>query len=79
MYTDSVNVWRMALFQYFKKVDKSYPGTNLPDPQGALLKEVCTLVFNIHSKRKSCSHTAIKVVKGTYVPQDECWNEAEIG
>ena len=30
----------MALFQYFKKVDGNYPGTNLPDPQGALSKEV---------------------------------------
>ena len=30
----------MALFQYFKKVDGNYPGTNLPDPQGAFLKEV---------------------------------------
>jgi len=30
----------MALFQYFKKVDGNYPGTKLPDPQGALSKEV---------------------------------------
>ena len=29
----------MALFQYFKKVDGNYPGTKLPDPQGALSKE----------------------------------------
>ena len=30
----------MALHQYFKKVDGNYPGTNLPDPQGELSKEV---------------------------------------
>jgi len=30
----------MALFQYFKKVDGNYPGTKLPDPQGAFSKEV---------------------------------------
>ncbi len=30
----------MALFQYFKKVDGNYPGTKLPDPHGALSKEV---------------------------------------
>ena len=29
-----------ALFQYFKKVDGNYKGTNLPNPQGALPKEV---------------------------------------
>ncbi len=31
---------KMALFQYFNKVDGNYPGTNLPDPRGALSKEV---------------------------------------
>ena len=30
----------MALFEYFWKVDGNYPGTKLPDPQGALSKEV---------------------------------------
>ncbi len=35
----------MALFQYFKKVEGNYPGTKLPDPRGALSKEVpsCSL------------------------------------
>jgi len=34
---------KMALLQYFRKVDGNYPGTKLPDPQGALLKEVPSL------------------------------------
>ena len=30
----------MAMFQYFKRVDGQYPGSKLPDPQGALAQEV---------------------------------------
>ena len=30
----------MAMFQYFKRVDVQYPGSKLPDPQGALAQEV---------------------------------------
>ena len=30
----------MAMFQYFKRVDGQYPGSMLPDPQGALAQEV---------------------------------------
>jgi len=30
----------MAVFQYFKRVDGQYPGSKLPDPQGALAQEV---------------------------------------
>jgi len=29
----------MAMFQYFKKVDGQYPGSKLPDPQGALAQK----------------------------------------
>ena len=61
----------MALFQYFKKVNGNYPGTNLPDPQGALSKEV-------PSSLKSATNTEIaavlqplaagaKAVRGTYL------------
>jgi len=28
------------MFQYFKRVDGQYPGSKLPDPQGALAQEV---------------------------------------
>jgi len=30
----------MAMFQYFKRVDGQYPGSELPNPQGALTQEV---------------------------------------
>ena len=30
----------MAMFQYFKRMDGQYPGSKLPDPQGALAQEV---------------------------------------
>ena len=30
----------MAMFQYFKRVDGQYPGSKLPDSQGALAQEV---------------------------------------
>jgi len=30
----------MAMFQCFKRVDGQYPGSKLPDPQGALAQEV---------------------------------------
>ena len=30
----------MAMFQYFKRVDGQYPGSKLPDLQGALAQEV---------------------------------------
>ena len=30
----------MAMFQYFKRVDGQYPGSKLPNPQGALAQEV---------------------------------------
>ena len=30
----------MAMFQYIKRVDGQYPGSKLPDPQGALAQEV---------------------------------------
>ena len=33
----------MAMFQYFKRVDGQYPGSKLPDPQGALAQEVPSL------------------------------------
>ena len=30
----------MAMFQNFKRVDGQYPGSKLPDPEGALAQEV---------------------------------------
>ena len=30
----------MATFQYFRSVDGQYPGSKMPDPQGALAQEV---------------------------------------
>ena len=49
----------MAMLQYFKRVDGQYPGSKLPDPQGALAQEVPsraisaanTEVCSMHPKR----------------------------
>jgi len=59
----------MALSQYFRKVDGNCPGTKLPDPQGALSKEV-------PSSSISAANTEIATVlqpggQGN-IPQDQC-------
>jgi len=38
---------KMAMFQYFKRVDGQYPGSKLPDPQGALAQEVPSCATSI--------------------------------
>ena len=40
MHKFSIVDGKMATFQYFKRVDGEYPGSKLPDPQGALAQEV---------------------------------------
>ena len=37
----------MAMFQYFKRVDGQYPGSKLPDPQGALAQEVPSRAISV--------------------------------
>ena len=61
----------MALFQYFKKVDENYPGTKLPDPQGALSKEVPSSLISAANMEIAAvlqpSASSTKVVRGTYL------------
>jgi len=40
----------MAMFQYFKRVDGQYPGSKLPDPQGALAQEVPSRAISAANK-----------------------------
>ena len=61
----------MALFQYFKKVDGNYPGTKLPDPQGALSKEVPSSSISAANTEIAAvfqpSAAGAKAVRGTYL------------
>ena len=61
----------MALFQYFTKVDGNYPGTNLPDPQGALSKEVPSSSISAANMEIAAvlqpSAAGTKGVRGTYL------------
>ena len=61
----------MALFQYFKKVDGNYPGTKLPDPQGALMKEVPSSLISAANTEIAAvlqaSAAGTKAVRGTYL------------
>ena len=61
----------MALFQYFKKVDGNYPGTKLPDPQGALSKEVPWSLISAANMEIAAvlqpSAAGAKAVRGTYL------------
>jgi len=72
----------MALFQYFKKVDENYPGTKLPDPQRALLKEVPTSSISAANTEIAAvlqpSATGAKAVRGTYL-KISAEKKAEIG
>ena len=73
----------MALFQYFKKVDGNSPGTKLPDPQGALSKEVPSPRLRYPQQTRKLqlyfSHQlpAVKAVRGTYL-KISAEKEAEI-
>ena len=63
----------MAMFQYFKRVDGQYPGSKLPDPQGALAQEV-----HICGKYRSCFTSASWWSEGEHernVPENEFWKE----
>ena len=72
----------MALFQYFKMVDGNYPGTKLPDPQGALSKEVPLSSISTANTEIATvlqpSAAGVKVVRGTYL-KINAENKAEIG
>ena len=72
----------MALFQYFNKVDGNYPGTKLPDPQGALSKEVPSSLISTANTEiaavRQPSAASVKVVRGTYL-KISAENKAEIG
>ena len=72
----------MALFQYFKMVDGNYPGTKLPDPQGALSKEVPSSLISAANTEIATvlqpSAAGVKVVRGTYL-KINAENKAEIG
>ena len=61
----------MALFQYFKKVDGNYPGTNLPDSQGAHSKEVLSSMTSTANTEMAAvlqpSADGTKTVRGTYL------------
>ena len=72
----------MAMFQYFKRVDGQYPGSKLPDPQGALAHEV-------PSRAISAANTEVAVLqqaggaggakaRGTYLKMSS-EKKAEIG
>ena len=71
----------MALFQYFKKMDGNYPGTKLPDPQGALSKEVPSSISAANTEIAAVlqlSAAGTKVVRGTYL-KISAEMKAEIG
>ena len=73
---------KMTLFQYFKKVDGNYPGTKLPDPQGALTKEVPSSLISAANTEIATvlqpSAAGAKAVKGTYL-KISAEKKAEIG
>jgi len=79
---NSKNPGKMALFQYFNKVDGNYPGTKQPDPQGALLKEVPSSSISTANTEIAAvlqpSAASVKVVRGTYL-KISAENKAEIG
>ena len=72
----------MALLQYFKKVDGNYPGTKLPDPQGALSKEAPSSSISAASTEIAAvlqpSAAGAKAVRGTYL-KISAEKKAEIG
>ena len=72
----------MALFQYFTKVDGNYPGTNLPDPQGALSKEVPLCSISAANMEIAAvlqpSAAGAKAVRGMYL-KISAEKKAEIG
>jgi len=58
----------MALFQYFKKVNGNYPGTKLPDPQGALSKVPSSSISAANTEIAAVlqsSAAGAKTVRGT--------------
>ena len=69
----------MAMFQYVKRVDGQYPGSKLPDPQGALAQEV-------PSRAISAANTEVPLpasaswwsTRGTYLKMSS-EKKAEIG
>ena len=72
----------MALFQYLKKLDGNYPGTKLPDPQGALTKEVPSSSISAANTEIAAvlqpSAAGAKAVRGTYL-RISAEKKAEIG
>ena len=72
----------MALFQYFKKVDGNYPGTKLPDPRRALLKEVPSSLISAANTEIATvlqpSAAGAKAVRGTYL-KISAEKKAEVG
>ena len=72
----------MPLFQYFKKVDGNYPGTELPDPQQALSKEVPSSSISAANTEIAAvlqpSAAGTKAVRGTYL-KISAEKKAEIG
>ena len=73
---------KIALFQYFKKVDGNYPGTKLPDPQGALSKEVPSSLISAAITEIAAvlqpSVASVKAVRGLYL-KISAEKKAEIG
>ena len=57
----------MAMLQYFKRVDGQYPGSKLPDPQGALAQEV-------PSRAKSAANTSLAQGSSSWIDASQaCW------
>jgi len=72
---------KMALFQYFKRVDGQYPGSKLPDPQGALAQEVPSRAISAANTEVALLQQAggAKVsTRGTYLKMSS-EKKAEIG
>ncbi len=61
----------MALLQHFKKVDGNYPRTKLPDPQGALSKEIPLSSISAANTEVAAvlqpSAAGVKAIRGTYL------------
>ena len=69
---------KMALLKYFKRVDAEYPGSKLPDPQGALSKEVPPSVICAANAEVSRLQLQGTTGRGTYLKINEQM-KAEIG
>jgi len=72
---------KMAMFQYFKRVDGQYPGSKLPDPQGVLAQEVPSRAMSAANTKVALFQQAggAKVsTRGTYLKMSS-EKKAEIG